>query len=108
MPKRREKKARRLSVVSNLLGNSINTQFNLLSHLPNMGQEVKLEIGSPTKHQWIDTTLHLINSKALLPFYTLCSRCALNNSTHTYTYNNSQHKRRGCRVSPDVIQDPIN
>lgn len=106
MPKRREKKARRLSVVSNLLGNSINTQFNLLSHLPNMGQEVKLEIGSPTKHQWIDTTPYLINIKALLPFYTLCSRCALNNST--YTYNNSQHIRRGRHVSADVIQDPIN
>ncbi|KAM7406537.1 hypothetical protein PAMP_000911 [Pampus punctatissimus] len=32
------------------LENSINPQFNLLSHLPNMGQEVKLEIGSPSKY----------------------------------------------------------
>lgn len=42
-------------LVSNLLGNSINTQFNLRSHLPNMSQEVKLEIGSPAKHQWTDS-----------------------------------------------------
>lgn len=44
---------------------SINTRFNLLSHLPNTGQEVKLEIGSPTKHQWIDTTSCFLNIKAL-------------------------------------------
>lgn len=54
--------------VFSLLANGINTQFNLLSHLPNMGQEVKLEIGSPTKHRWIDTTSCLLNVKALLPF----------------------------------------
>ena len=89
-------------MVSILLRNSINTQFNLLSHLPNMGQEVKLEIGSPTKHQWIDTPSCLKNIKALLPFYTLCSICAPNNS---HTPNNSQYVRREGRVSADVIQD---
>lgn len=58
--------------VFSLLANGINTQFNLLSHLPNMGQEVKLEIGSPTKHRWIDTTSCLLNVKALLPFFIHC------------------------------------
>lgn len=51
-----------------LQGNSINPQFNLLSHFPNIGQEVELEIGSPTKRQCTDTTSHL-NIKAL------CSWC---------------------------------
>lgn len=39
------------TAVSNSLGNGINPQFNFLSHLPNMGQQVELEIGSLTKHQ---------------------------------------------------------
>lgn len=100
MPTSRKKAQRQ---VSNSPGNGINPQFNLLSHLPNMGRQVELEIGSPTKHQCTNA-ISGPNIKAL------CSRCAsvlrqvlaLNYDKHTpqtrllsaYNNNNNNKGRR--------------
>lgn len=89
----------------------INTRFNLLSHLPNTGQEVKLEIGSQTKHQWIDTTSCFLNIKALCSSVEPQCFCRFKHRTtytHTYIHRSSLHIIRGRCVSADCIYDPIN
>lgn len=112
-------KKKALRLVSKWLGNSIHTQFNLLSHLPNTGQEVKLEIGSPTKRRWSDTTSCFLNIRALCSRYAFVFQQVLGMEylfthmhahplTHTHQTSCSQHIIRGGCVSADCFHDPIN